>query len=681
MRVNAKKIAGKQMDIALKGRLGLVIDSTARDVDRIIKQKKMLEKLGYETAMVFVDTNLETALDRNEKRARTVPEDIVRKSHATIRKNRDKLKKIFGARNFWIIPNDGDLADLRKNTNKMFSKVKSWVDKPVNNKAATEWKSQFESLIEAESKHMKKVDEFGQILATISRVKYDPEDPQGSLEKQFKAIRKGKWTPKQWELIQGMANKLKDVGIKLKSLKGMYMGVDSTGKGQYYEEVINELDLRNPAQRNKTKTIANLAAFEKKLLKKMMSNPGRALQELQIAIATFEKLIGKSLPLVQPLFKAQLDKMKSMQAQLSGGKVTEETIENVAEETSIGAGSIPTGPESVGVEPDAKFAGNAVFDCDPKTFAGCIKGKKKHGRWATYLGKDNPFYGQIKQWMSQSYKNKNFIIRNNQTGSMVYARNVMGESTIKKMNPKDKHSIGTNGRIAKINHKAVAKLLSKKYAPETVTKDQVKKIAGVKKLSSWDFDDILNSMWAMESVNELFDEERLSKKEVNAFNTAVKSWKGVRPMGTSSVTANVLSQNFQVTEGLKRKTFTVALSKQKDPFKIGASFYDIRYKENKSSSQATQSSKFMKEEDVGLLKKELKRFGSTVLQKKLKMNEVSMDDLKQNKALKLYMNDPIYKAILQAKTAKEMKSAMASAYKIRGDTGVKNFQKAVKGLI
>ena len=107
MRVQAKKIAGKQLDLAIKGRLGLVIDSTARDADRIIRQKKMLEKIGYETAMVFVDTELATTLERNKKRARTVPEKIVRSSHATIRKNRDKLKKLFG-KNFFVIHNDSN---------------------------------------------------------------------------------------------------------------------------------------------------------------------------------------------------------------------------------------------------------------------------------------------------------------------------------------------------------------------------------------------------------------------------------------------------------------------------------------------------------------------------------------------------------------------------------------------
>lgn len=96
------------------------------------------------------------------------------------------------------------------------------------------------------------------------------------------------------------------------------------------------------------------------------------------------------------------------------------TLENV----SVGAGTIPTGPESVGVKPDFKFRGHAGFDCDANTFSKCIKGKKKHKRWNTFLNRDDELVGKVKAYMGQSYKNTNFVLRNTATGEMVMGRRV-----------------------------------------------------------------------------------------------------------------------------------------------------------------------------------------------------------------------------------------------------------------
>ena len=101
IRVHAKAITGKRQEMFIKGRLGLVIDSTARDVKNILKQKVLLEEIGYETAMVFVNTSLETALDRNRQRERSIPDNIVQSNHATVRKNMGKLQLTFGRQNFY----------------------------------------------------------------------------------------------------------------------------------------------------------------------------------------------------------------------------------------------------------------------------------------------------------------------------------------------------------------------------------------------------------------------------------------------------------------------------------------------------------------------------------------------------------------------------------------------------
>ena len=141
IRIHAKAMTGRRQDMYVKGRLGMVIDSTARDIKKIIVQKKLLEQLGYETAMVFVNTSLETALDRNRQRERSIPDKIVQDNHKVVRANMGKLQATFGRQNFFIIDNDGDTKDLDKNTTKIFPRLQAFVKSFPTNKMATAWKS------------------------------------------------------------------------------------------------------------------------------------------------------------------------------------------------------------------------------------------------------------------------------------------------------------------------------------------------------------------------------------------------------------------------------------------------------------------------------------------------------------------------------------------------------------
>ena len=67
IRKGAKAFVGKQLDQYLKGRLGMIIDSTARDYSVIQRQVNLLKIIGYDCYMVFVNTSLEVALERNSK--------------------------------------------------------------------------------------------------------------------------------------------------------------------------------------------------------------------------------------------------------------------------------------------------------------------------------------------------------------------------------------------------------------------------------------------------------------------------------------------------------------------------------------------------------------------------------------------------------------------------------------
>ena len=96
IRSRAKQTAISQLDKYVQGRLGLVIDSTGRDYDVIARNHNMLQQLGYDSYMVFVNTSLEVALARNARRERTIPEYITKSSWEGVQNNIGKFQRLFG---------------------------------------------------------------------------------------------------------------------------------------------------------------------------------------------------------------------------------------------------------------------------------------------------------------------------------------------------------------------------------------------------------------------------------------------------------------------------------------------------------------------------------------------------------------------------------------------------------
>ena len=112
IRQGAKEFVGKQMDTYLKGRLGMIIDSTARDYSTIQRQYNLLRNIGYDCYMVFVNTSLEVALERNRTRSRSIPEYIVQKSWKGVQVNMGAFQKVFGHSKLLIVDNNKDDKEL-----------------------------------------------------------------------------------------------------------------------------------------------------------------------------------------------------------------------------------------------------------------------------------------------------------------------------------------------------------------------------------------------------------------------------------------------------------------------------------------------------------------------------------------------------------------------------------------
>ena len=134
-RARAKEITSKRRANYVEGRLGLIIDGTGREYDKIAKQARELEGLGYDTHMIFVNTSLDVALERNAKRARSVPTPIVTKSWRAVQNNIGKFQNFF-KNNFIILDNNDVNEDMML---RIFKRVKAFANKKVQNHRGKAW--------------------------------------------------------------------------------------------------------------------------------------------------------------------------------------------------------------------------------------------------------------------------------------------------------------------------------------------------------------------------------------------------------------------------------------------------------------------------------------------------------------------------------------------------------------
>ena len=138
IRGRAKAITAKKQEILLKGRLGLVIDGTGRDIEKLKRQAKELKKFGYDVAMIFVNTDKETALQRNRDRARSLPDDEVARMWETIQQNIGAFQTIFGKKNFLVVDNSTG-KDFTKETLRAYRDATKFTNAPVKNQKALTW--------------------------------------------------------------------------------------------------------------------------------------------------------------------------------------------------------------------------------------------------------------------------------------------------------------------------------------------------------------------------------------------------------------------------------------------------------------------------------------------------------------------------------------------------------------
>ena len=135
IRDRAKRVTAKRQEGYLDGRIGLIIDGTGREYDKISKQATELKQMGYDVHMIFVNTSLDVALERNAQRDRSVPEPIVVKSWKDVQSNIGKFSQYFRA-NFVVVDNNNAKEDVFV---QVFKQIKGLLKKKVRNPAAHQW--------------------------------------------------------------------------------------------------------------------------------------------------------------------------------------------------------------------------------------------------------------------------------------------------------------------------------------------------------------------------------------------------------------------------------------------------------------------------------------------------------------------------------------------------------------
>lgn len=134
-RARAKSQKKSMERLTGSGRLGMILDGTGDDYAKIASKKAQLESLGYDTFMIFINTSLEVAQERNAKRDRVLPEDKVEHIWRDVQQNMGAFQDLFGSK-FRIVDNTDYTQNNVANVEKA---VKAFMREPVQNPIGRRW--------------------------------------------------------------------------------------------------------------------------------------------------------------------------------------------------------------------------------------------------------------------------------------------------------------------------------------------------------------------------------------------------------------------------------------------------------------------------------------------------------------------------------------------------------------
>lgn len=135
----SKHLTKNQLVNYINSLLPLVIDGTSANSSAVLRRKGIIQSLGYDTSMVFVDTPVKTSIERNKQRGRVVDEDFLKRSY----EESQKLKSYYSTEFKWfteILNGEGELID--KVIINAYKKMSSFFNASIYNPIGKELKSE-----------------------------------------------------------------------------------------------------------------------------------------------------------------------------------------------------------------------------------------------------------------------------------------------------------------------------------------------------------------------------------------------------------------------------------------------------------------------------------------------------------------------------------------------------------
>ena len=135
IREKGKKITKKKEQMWINGRLGLIIDGTAKNPNKLSIQIKSLQDVGYDTYMIFVNTTLDIALQQNAGRKRRLTDETVRTTWEEVQQVKNQLSNLFPGGFVEIVNNRAGEDVFRK----AFVEVGKLMKRPPSSPIAKAW--------------------------------------------------------------------------------------------------------------------------------------------------------------------------------------------------------------------------------------------------------------------------------------------------------------------------------------------------------------------------------------------------------------------------------------------------------------------------------------------------------------------------------------------------------------
>jgi predicted ABC-type ATPase len=131
---DVKRVNKTQLTLYINSMLPLAVDGTSNSIDMMHRRRGILESFGYDCGMVFVNTDLETAIERASVRAskegRDVKPDFIKSVYADMQKNKSYYRSKF---NDWIEINNADGELTQKTILSGFKRMNNFYNSPVVN--------------------------------------------------------------------------------------------------------------------------------------------------------------------------------------------------------------------------------------------------------------------------------------------------------------------------------------------------------------------------------------------------------------------------------------------------------------------------------------------------------------------------------------------------------------------